>query len=409
MEPLTTEFQINTLPHQRDSGDTKVTAAVTSQGDVIAAWVLDGLTNREYNWSNVNARQFRYPDAYAGDVFRVNTTVNNEQTNPVVVCGPEQETLILWQAWDLDTNIDVVRFQRYHGIDVDGPEETIRNRPVTTYGTGLSNREGVFYLAWSGRELNDAPRSVFVARLQTDGSLGPPSLVADTNASSPALAELENGNILVVWRQELSANESAGLYARVLNSDLSPITGIQRVWIDQAPMERRDKVPRLSAAPDGKHAVLAWEVGVRGKTSQDIMAQVLDLLGNPVGAPLVVTDETHGQAWPTVAHLSNSRVVIGWNVFEFDPSATVVVARLFDIGSLAPLCGDANDDGFVLANDGLACLRAAVGLSACTPCLCDVDSTGSQTATDALLVLRSSVGLPAALDCPACEPASGLP
>lgn len=407
LEPLTPEFQINTLPHQRDSGDTTVTAAVTSEGDILATWVLDGLTNHEENWSNVYARRFRYPQTHVGDGFRVNTTLNNEQIDPVVLCGSDDNSLILWKSTHFGPYDEVVRFQRYQGIDADGPERFLRNRAVTTSGAGLANREGTFYLAWSGHERDESGASVFVARVEADGTLGLPVIVAETRASFPALAELGNGNILVVWRQEVAASEPAGLYSRVLNPNLIPVTGVRPVWVDQAPTERRDKLPRLSASAGGAHAVLVWEVGVRFKTSQDVMAQVLDLLGEPVGAPLMVNAQTNGgQGWSTVAYLSASRVVIGWTTTEHDGPATVPVARLFDVGSVTPLCGDANDDGFLLATDGLACLRAAVGLAACEPCRCDVNVTGSQTAADALLILRASVGLPVALGCPVCEPSA---
>lgn len=54
------------------------------------------------------------------------------------------------------------------------------------------------------------------------------------------------------------------------------------------------------------------------------------------------------------------------------------------------------------AADALFVLRAAVGLSVCTPaCICDVDAKGGATAGDALLVLRFAVGLSDSLNCPA--------
>ncbi|HYC57644.1 MAG TPA: hypothetical protein VEL28_22110 [Candidatus Binatia bacterium] len=57
-----------------------------------------------------------------------------------------------------------------------------------------------------------------------------------------------------------------------------------------------------------------------------------------------------------------------------------------------PKCGDANEDGDVLASDALLTLRTAVGSSTCDPVLCDVTTDGNITASDALAILKTAVG-----------------
>jgi len=48
-------------------------------------------------------------------------------------------------------------------------------------------------------------------------------------------------------------------------------------------------------------------------------------------------------------------------------------------------------------------LRASVGASVCSACMCDVDgSGGAGTATDALRLLLAATGFDVSLDCPAC-------
>lgn len=62
--------------------------------------------------------------------------------------------------------------------------------------------------------------------------------------------------------------------------------------------------------------------------------------------------------------------------------------------ALAPLCGDANDDGSVLSGDALQALRGAVGLTEDCPLeRCDANGSGDLTAADALSILRIAVGI----------------
>ena len=89
-------------------------------------------------------------------------------------------------------------------------------------------------------------------------------------------------------------------------------------------------------------------------------------------------------------------------------AAAGVAARIVEVGvtttTLPPAaeCGDAVDDGSILASDALFVLRASVGTAACALCTCDVNDNGETTASDALAVLRVAVGQQVELDCPAC-------
>lgn len=60
------------------------------------------------------------------------------------------------------------------------------------------------------------------------------------------------------------------------------------------------------------------------------------------------------------------------------------------------LLGDANQDGFIRADDARFALRLAVGLEATNKnvrLICDIDKSGTVSAADARLILRASVGL----------------
>src|SRR5262249_54889799 len=74
----------------------------------------------------------------------------------------------------------------------------------------------------------------------------------------------------------------------------------------------------------------------------------------------------------------------------------------------AQICGDADGSGAVTVSDGVATLRAAVGLdSLCSDEACDIDGSGAITVTDGVGVLRKAVGLEVTDNCPSAS--SGQP
>jgi len=67
----------------------------------------------------------------------------------------------------------------------------------------------------------------------------------------------------------------------------------------------------------------------------------------------------------------------------------------------APVCGDADGSGAVIAADGVQALRAAAELpSSCTASRCDVDGDETISVTDGVNVLRGAAGLSFPDNCP---------
>lgn len=64
------------------------------------------------------------------------------------------------------------------------------------------------------------------------------------------------------------------------------------------------------------------------------------------------------------------------------------------------MCGDATDDGSILASDSFRVLRRAVGVDVeCPTWICDVDGRNGIATSDALRILRRSVDIPTQLTC----------
>jgi hypothetical protein len=168
-------------------------------------------------------------------------------------------------------------------------------------------------------------------------------------------------------------------------------------------------VPRLAGSPNDTTFVAIWTIGPRRSDGIGLKGQLFLGSGEPVGPPFTVveTEETTDVSYPAVTYLDDNHFAVAWmREFPLVPDEplrpTEIEARRFEIGFLAPTCGDANGSGFYEATDALVVLRSALALALCDACLCDLDSSGSVTATDALAMLKTAVGQTPTLACPPC-------
>ncbi|HYC54550.1 MAG TPA: hypothetical protein VEL28_06410 [Candidatus Binatia bacterium] len=88
-------------------------------------------------------------------------------------------------------------------------------------------------------------------------------------------------------------------------------------------------------------------------------------------------------------------------VQDIQPVPTMTVSKI-DCGGVEPArCGDANEDGDVLAGDSLQILQSAVGIDvSCPAFVCDTNDDGDVLAGDSLRTLQSAVGQSIDLHCP---------
>lgn len=406
LSPLTDDYRLNLQPHQLDSGDVDPTVALTPQDEVLVGFTTSGLELPDDDDQNVFLRRTAFPTDLVGEELYVNSTRRWSQELPSVAASQSGVWVVVWQNSELGPFDETVRYQRFDDGVPAGSETAIRNVAITHRGQIISSQSGGFYLTWDGRETGGTD-SVYLARLSEDGELGAPVVVGagQTVQTRPQLAELADGSLLLVWRGEKSESADAGVYVQAFTSALVPAGEIVRVWSDLAPTQRRNKGPRIAASPSEMHALVAWEEGDRGEDGERVRLQVVAADGTSVGDPFDPAQSAMGrQLEPDLAYLTADRVVVTWTrqPDRSDLNSLAIAGRLFDVGMLSPLCGDATNDGFLTATDALAALRAAVGLFGCISCLCDVDGSTTQTAVDALAILRSTVGIAVEFRCPSC-------
>lgn len=409
LEPIDEDFLVNEQPHIPDSLTLIPPSAVAFRdGGYLVTWTKRNPDNADYD--NVWARRYSASDVPLGDEFIINTIRPESQFDPRLASADKSRWVAGWQQ-ELFAEPDYsARIQLFDGDSpVDAEMSTsAQEYPVTRHIDVSTALDGSFRAVWSA-DTAGGNKLLFGSRVhETEPLLPVPLTTGDAVHFFPALTTMPNGSLLAVWRRE-SSDGSAGLFSRVFDSAFLPLTAETEVWRDISPKQRRDRRASVAVSPGGKHAIAVWEMGDRlgDQADRDVAAQLLNAQGAPVGDRFYLTEVIQGidQLGPTVAYLSDNEFVVTWSSnSDHEHSDTWhILGRRFEVGSLVLVCGDSNDDGFVLASDGLAALQAAIGLRDCPPCLCDANGSGAATAVDALAILQSAVGLPVPLECPECS------
>lgn len=408
LTPLGANYHVSLAPYAIDVEDFQPAISSAPDGSVLVTWTRRQPAIPDNDTDNVFLGRVRSPDVASASDIAVNTTLRWTQSVTSVAAEASGLSIVVWDNSELDPNDETVRYRLFRDSGPDGPEKVIQNVPETRGGTLLTTGSG-FFVAWMGRQ-GSGDRTIYLAKIDASGEMGDPVPASPPGqiAEGAALAAVKDDGVLVVWRAAESPSAPAGLFSRVFSSDLGSASDVHQIWLDPAPQERRDKRPVVASAPGGEHAAVAWITGDTQTEGGDVMLEVVDSQGRAVGDPRGVASVTAGyQHGPRVLYLSDDRLLVSWSTQPDRSSldSLIVVGRLFDVGALKAFCGDSNDDGFVLASDGLAALQAAVGLSDCPPCLCDANGSGAVTAVDALAILQSAVGLSVPLQCPECTEA----
>lgn len=206
-----------------------------------------------------------------------------------------------------------------------------------------------------------------ISQLDLDGraSGAPRSVAEGSRLAHPALAQLDDGRLAVVWESQPRVR-ARRLEARVLSERLEPEVrqlSFETMWRDS------DHSPAI-AAIDGGFA-LAWTSGE--DPDCDVFARTYDCDGRPLSRPLALSSRTGGQRDPSLTRASDGSLVAVWQD-DLSNSARLVGRRFsakaqplgkparFAFGSEPPVCDFATP--LVLAlEDGHLCVVGSHSVS----------------------------------------------
>jgi len=400
--PASAEFRINSYT---DDDQSAPAVAAASDGSFVVVWQSFGRTG-DADW-DVFGQRFDGAGAPLGTEFRVNTYITGNQQRPTVAVATDGHFVIAWQSDGQSGGLfDDVLARAFDATGLPlGPELQVNGYSPGDQGhADVASAGADFIVVWDDDNHDGSGCGVFAQRITASGLLVGTEIAVNSYTTddqfSPAVSASADGSFVVVWQSD---SHDGGLFtdifARRFAGDGSPV-GIEQQLNDV--MIDDQQAPDIATMADGSF-VATWESYPFDRAFDTILAaRRFDANGSPNGTQFQVnTSATGSQHSPSITGIGSSGFVIAWESEEAEGGPDSGVVAIVDRSGNAS-CGDPTGDTSFTATDALEILKAAVGATACLPCVCDVDQLNGVKATDALQVLRFAVGQAVSFNCPAC-------
>jgi hypothetical protein len=328
------------------------------------------------------------PSNVQGSVFRVNTTIGGNQSNPVSATL-KSGFVIAWRSATVNTEQQTVQsvcWQRY-GADrsAAGGEVCTGTAPaLSSQGPAIAAlADGSFVIAWAAQggilaQHYDA-NGVAVGAIQQVSS-------AAVGNEQVAAAGLAAGGYVITWGAPQPGSD-ADILARVFGADGAPLGAEFRVNTFTGTALRG--LPAVAALSTGGF-VVTWTSSQDVSRGSAIFAQRFTAAGAPVGSEMLVdtTAEINATS-PAVAGLGGGGYVIAWTV-----NSMIVTQRFAADGS--PLGAETAVDAPPPPDPNLICGATPQGP---TPCVITQGAPAVIALSDGGYVVSwHSSGLPSTAD-----------
>jgi hypothetical protein len=229
-ENLTSRLDVNsTTIHTQ----TKPDVAIDQDGNFIVvweSWYQDG-SNKGIYGQRYNSELIK-----VGSEFLINTTTLYSQANPTVEYLENGNFVVVWESWKQDI-ITPSGYGLYGKIFDSDANVVAEEFTVNTYtndfqwfGDIAPLSDGGFVVAWCSWEQDGDDGGIYVQKFENDGSFClscPEQLVNKTTVNYqwlPKVSEMPDGKIGIVWSSWRQDGSREGVYAKILNADLTPST-----------------------------------------------------------------------------------------------------------------------------------------------------------------------------------------
>lgn len=254
------------------------TVAMDASGNFVVAWEnYDDVNANE----DIYARLFDVNGTAMGADFRVNATLANDQSSPMVAMNAAGDFVIAWQSVAQDGDGNGIYAQLYDATGTvlvnEFPINTVTASEQTAPAVTM-NSDG-FVVAWESLGQDGDGKGIYARRYDASGAaLGSEFQVNTTTASeqtAPTLAMSTEG-FVVTWESLSQDGDGKGVYAQrydAAGTALGSEFGVNTTTAnDQA-------VPAVATNADNA-LVMAWQSYGQGTTLNDVFAQ--RYLGNTV-------------------------------------------------------------------------------------------------------------------------------
>ncbi|KAF0146379.1 MAG: VBCS repeat-containing protein [Nitrospirae bacterium] len=283
-------------------------AGMDAQGNSVIVWY----TYERSNGGDIRARRFGPDGVPMGPEFGVN---NGRSFYPPLFNGPRigvAPTGHFAVTWAQMEGTVMGRIYGPDGSPITGALEVYIYQGDLYHQTmpDVSAAKDRFVFAW--RSSASLETGVYARIVDFNGNplTGLVKVNEDTTTSSyfyPSVAVDSEGNFTVSW----SGGHGGGgydVYARRFNTDAAPITAEFRV---NTYLTGLQWIPSVSRDPDGYEEVIAWMGYGQDESSYGVFAQRYDVDGTPINGAFQVNLNALG-SWGKVAMAGKERFAITW-------------------------------------------------------------------------------------------------
>lgn len=211
-----------------------------------------------------------------------------------------------------------------------------------------------YIVTWQDRR-SGTDYNIYAVILDSSGDpVFPEIWVCDSvdNQLAPSVAHnWLNDEYLIVWEDRQSGTDY-DIFAQLVDGETGLRIGSN--FSISSVIDRDERVPRVIYNDLEDDYLVVWdEESVGGDT--DIIGQILDGDGTPIGGPFVICDYSGDQQYPAVAFNSTyDEYLIVWMDFRYSPSESDVFGQIVDatgalVGSDFEVNADSDDQDFPAA------------------------------------------------------------
>jgi len=343
---LGSEFQVNVT--SSGSQIAPAVAAGDGEGNFFVVWQS---FDQDGSGAGVYGRVFSADGAPVSGELRLSTTTAGEQITPAVASRYDLFKAV-WASQSKDGNGYGIVLRLFDGAGnpipgTYGGEQVVNQ---TTAGNqidpAVAAADPQFVVVWTGPNPSSPSQTEVWARRYALG--GQPlsnelrvNAASSGNQSQPSVAVAADGSFLVAWTADQGDGSGYGVFARRFDAAGNATTGDIVVpattLFDQS-------APSVAALATGGY-VVAWTSYLQATPSPVgpqpiVFAQRFDALGNKVGGPIQVTDQSFDrQELPSVDAESDGSFLVAWQATVLASGDRQVRLRRYDVNG-APASGE---------------------------------------------------------------------
>ncbi|CAI1820263.1 Uncharacterised protein [Serratia fonticola] len=385
-------------------------------------WFLTVWCGTDTMSTGVNGKLQKIDGSAVGPNLIMNTTLDASQQFPDVITLKDGSFIVMWDSGDSKAVGSDIRAAHYSFDPVTGATTLIGNGDfiVNEYQAGkqykpvgVALEDGGYILFWGSEGGDGDGSAIFAQRFDANSNkVGHEFLVNPTtwgnqgsgwdNTDLTHILDatlMDDGNVFVTWNSDKIDPSGFGIEGVVVDID----AGFYSEFIVNTTTAGNQERSVTTKLPSGGFIVV-WDSWHLGTTNSEVMAQVFDASGIPVGKEFTVNTITAGiQRRPSVTTLEDGDVIVSWHSNEngrdvirtqrYEGDST---SGLTPIGSSSRVNADTsqeNRDSTIIAldNGGYVVTWIAVSGGQWSVMARQFDKNGIATTPDDMLVTKTAI------------------